>query len=349
MIKLLIVEDSSFMINAIKNVISSAPDIEIIGSAKTGFEGIEKVKNLNPDCVTMDINMPGINGVETVKEIMTSYPLPIVMLSAYSAENAELTLKALEYGAVDFVQKPSGEISTDLFTIKEELIKKIRIAAEAKVKKKFIDTPFKPPPSALVHKSYSDKKSAELVVTIGVSTGGPRLLKELIPLFDENLKAAILISQHMPGNYTPIFAEQLSKLTKLEVVEAKDLMKIAECVVYVCPGDFDMTVENKQIILKKPTDNALCTPSVDVMFESVSNSYKKNCLGVVLTGLGADGTLGLKKIKKDGGYVIAQDESTSAVFGMPKSAIETGLVDLVLPAKLIPARIQRWVTQRTKI
>lgn len=340
MINIVVVDDSAFMIHVITTVMSETKDIRVIGSARSGEEGVTKVRELKPDCVTMDINMPGMGGVEAVHQIMSTSPVPVVLLSAHSEEGAEVTMKALEYGAVDFIQKPNGEISIDLGTVKDDLLRKIRTAVTAKVKKLRPE----PPRSVMVSAPPVGRTHpAKVILAIGVSTGGPRLLKELISLFPPDLRAGILISQHLPADYTAKLVESIAGATRLGALEAGDLTPIMEGVIHVCPGGYDMTVRNGKIFLKRPMPDALNTPSVDVMFESVAAEYKNHCAGIILTGMGSDGTLGARKIKDNGGYIIAQDESTSTVFGMPRSVIEAGLADEVVAARMVPHRALHWV------
>ena len=347
MIRLLLVDDSTFMLNVIKKCVESEESMVVAGTAKNGLEAIEKIKALKPDCVTMDINMPVLDGLNAVKEIMSTCPVPIIMLSAYSAEGAELTVKALEYGAFDFIQKPDGEMSTNLDSIKYELIRKIFTAMRSKVfrlqKDKYEEA--EPPAEASAPVPH-DHLLAEAVVAIGISTGGPRTLREILPLFKPEIRAAVIVSQHMPAQHTSIFAKQLDKITKLAVVEAANGMRMQNGTVYICPGGNNLSVKGKIITLEAPSDSDIYVPSVDRMFYAAAAEYRQNCIGIVMTGMGNDGTRGIAAIRENKGLVIAQDESSSIVFGMPKSAIETKLVDIVLPARLIPGKVNRWVEKK---
>lgn len=346
MIRLLVVDDSSFMVSLIKSLLKAAPDIEVIGSAESAQEALDRVRELKPDCVTMDINLPDRDGVEAVRDIMAVHPVPIIMLSAYSEKAARVTLKALEYGAVDFIQKPGGEVTTRMNSANSELIAKIRTAAATRVRL-IPRVPEPSPPAAAVEIPAAARPPARIAVAIGISTGGPRLLKQILPLFSPGLSAAVLISQHMPASYTPTLVEQLNQAQgNLQVRQAGDLMDILEGTAYLSPGDFHLTVINRKIVLRKPEAADITIPSADLMFESVSESFRQNCLGVVLTGMGQDGERGIRTIKKNGGFLIAQNEESSTVFGMPKAAIATGLIDEVLSATLVPKRVEQWVERR---
>jgi two-component system chemotaxis response regulator CheB len=348
MIRLLVVDDSSFMIQMIKKVLNDVPDIVVVATAQNGFEALEKLEKYKPDCITMDINMPKLNGLETVKKIMQSNPVPIIMLSAHAEKEAESTMKALEFGAVDFLQKPGGEISFDLEKIKTELVTKIRVASTLNPRK-IVDR-FKPENKVLKINNYFYKphqnKLAEKIIVIGVSTGGPKILKEMLPLFKIDSNCAIVISQHMPPGYTTKFAEQLDKITNYKVKEISPEMKILENHIYICPGDKDLSVKNNIFVLKEPQKNCLWTPSIDVMFNDFSRTFGKNSIFTILSGLGNDGSKGVCEVKRRGCIVIVQDKSTAIVNGMPGSAIKTGCVDLVLSTRLIPAKINMWLSNK---
>jgi len=330
----LVVEDSIFMRNVISDIINSDPQLQVIGTARDGEEALSKLDVLEPDVITLDIEMPRMDGLSVLKQIMKRKPKPVIMLSALTREGAIYTLKALECGAVDYITKPSGNISLDLHTIKDEIISKIKIAASANLPK-------------LKIKSISIE-SCELgdnVVAIGASTGGPQALTYVLTSLPQNIPP-ILIVQHMPEGFTKSFAERLDKLCKFRVKEAEEGDYISKDLVLIAPGGFHMTVSKTgRIRLDRAPPIHGVRPAVDPMMTFVARFYKSRAVGVILTGMGRDGAYGMKKIKEYGGVTIAQDEKTSVVFGMPKAAIEEGCVDVVLPLHKIPIEIM-WRCRR---
>ena len=345
-IKVLIVDDSAFMRKAIRQILESDPLIKVIGTARNGEDALEKLKELTPDVVTLDISMPHMDGLTCLRHIMSKTPLPVVMISSLTQEGAQETFRALELGAVDFIPKLSGTISLDIGRQKREIITKVKAAAKAKVN---IKTSIKPTstkpkvsPCRLLRKKTSLSQKA---VTIGVSTGGPQTLMKIIPYLPEDLPAAILIVQHMPPNFTRAFAERLNAASAVEIKEAEagDIVEPGKG--YLAPGDYHMTVAKRAlgkgaiIRLSKEPSNTLHRPSVDVTMFSVAELYGENTVGVILTGMGSDGAEAMVEVKKRGGKTIAQDEASSIIFGMPKAAIEKGCVDKVVPASKVAEAI----------
>ena len=327
-IKVLVVEDSIFMRNVISDIINSDPQLQVIGTARDGEEALSKLDVLEPDVITLDIEMPRMDGLSVLKQIMKRKPKPVIMLSALTREGAIYTLKALDYGAVDYITKPSGNISLDLHTIKDEIISKIKMAASANLPK------LKIKPISIESCELGDN-----VVAIGASTGGPQALTYVLTSLPQNIPP-ILIVQHMPEGFTKSFAERLDKLCKFRVKEAEEGDYISKDLVLIAPGGFHMTVSKTgRIRLDRTPPIHGVRPAVDPMMTSVARFYKSRAVGVILTGMGRDGAYGMKKIKEYGGVTIAQDEETSVVFGMPKAAIEEGCVDVVLPLHKIPIEI----------
>jgi two-component system chemotaxis response regulator CheB len=373
-IKVLVVDDSAFMRKAITDILSSSPDIEVIGKAKNGKEAFEKVIELKPDVVTLDIEMPVLDGLQTLGYIMSECPTPVIMLSAAESKHADVTMTAFQYGAVDFILKPSGNISLDMNKIKDEMVKKVKAAAKVETYKLgFIqehgkednscisrmegvkETGKKPKGSVVVErdrmeeqKIEPDKKSKfKKIIIIGTSTGGPRALQQVIPLLPSNLNAPVLVVQHMPAGFTKSLAERLDSQSGIKVREARDGDIVRPGIVLIAPGDYHMIVRQEEINGKTKEVIALnksekvqgVRPSVDVLLNSVVRIYGANSIGVILTGMGSDGTDGIRRLKSAGGKVIAEDESTCVVYGMPRSIIEQRLADYVLPINKIAESI----------
>ncbi|MCX9083904.1 MAG: chemotaxis response regulator protein-glutamate methylesterase [Candidatus Methanoperedens sp.] len=342
-IKVLIVDDSAFMRKVISNILSGSPDIEVLGTAKNGQEAIEKITLLRPDVVTMDIEMPVLNGLQALGFIMSECPTRVIMLTGAESDQGDLTMTAFQYGAVDFIQKPSGNISLDMEKIRDDLIRKITAAARVEVRKLgFIE-------EKVVKKEktvYPARTGARKIIIIGSSTGGPRALNHIIPLLPSNLQVPVLIVQHMPAGFTKSLADRLDSQSMLRVREAADGDIIQIGSVFVAPGDFHMIVkqqkidgEIKEVIgLTKGEKVQGVRPSVDVLLGSAVKIYGQDSIGIILTGMGSDGTCGIRKLKQAGGKVIAEDESTCVVYGMPRSVIEQKLADYILPVHEI-ARI----------
>ena len=331
-IKVLVVDDSLFMRTAISSLLNSDPKISVIGTAGDGEEALRKISELNPDVVTLDVEMPRINGLTTLKEIMKKHPLPVVMLSALTKEGAKETFKALEYGAVDYVVKPSGTVSLDLKLVRDELIAKIKAAAFAKPMRHKVKKP------GIVAKSFDSEGK---VIAMGASTGGPQALTEILSRLPEDIPPTLIV-QHMPEGFTKAFAEHLDEKCQFKVKEAENGDRISKGLALVAPGGYHMLVtKNGRILLDKGPLIHNVRPAVDPMMFSVAEAYGSKVVGVLLTGMGRDGAKGMKAIKEKGGTTIAQDEKTCVVFGMPKAAIGEGCVDIVLPLHKIPKEIVR--------
>jgi two-component system chemotaxis response regulator CheB len=374
-LKVLVVDDSAFMRKAITDILSSSQDIEVIGKARNGQEAIEKVIELKPDVVTLDIEMPVLDGIQTLGYIMSECPTPVIMLSGAESKHADVTMTAFQYGAVDFLLKPSGNISLDMNKIKDEMVKKVKAAARVETHKlgyiqehnkndeagisridDFKDARKRPKTTAgeETHKVdftetiEPDKKSKfKKIIIIGTSTGGPRALQQVIPLLPSNLNAPVLVVQHMPAGFTKSLAERLDGQSGIKVREAEDGDIVRPGIVLIAPGDYHMTVRQEEIDGKTKEVIALnkgekvqgVRPSVDVLLNSVAQIYGANSIGVILTGMGSDGTDGIRRLKAAGGKVIAEDESTCVVYGMPRSIIEQRLADYVLPINKIAESI----------
>lgn len=345
-VRVLIVDDSALMRRVIWGLLEEDPEIEVVGSAVDGLDAIEKIAQLKPDVLTLDVEMPRLDGLQTLGYLMSENPVPCVMLSAYTPRGAETTLKALDFGATDFVQKPSGAISLNLERVKEELLAKVKVAKGIDLKR----LPFKPGGKTLVGgspipappkvKPQSDRGS---VVAIGTSTGGPRALHTVIPALPKGLPVPVLVVQHMSAGFTKSLAERLDRESNLRVKEAEADELLEPGVVYLAPGDFHMHVERTGAGVRVRLDQRPpvlgVRPCVDILFQSVAEAYGPKALGVVLTGMGRDGAKGLKAMKAKLAVTLAQDEASSVVYGMPRAAFAAGCVDRVLDIQAVAPAI----------
>jgi len=342
-IKVLIVDDSFFMRKLLRDVLGASQSIEIVGEAKNGVEAIGEVLRLKPDIITMDFNMPDLNGAQTTEKILneTDYRPAIIMLSAYTQEGTKETFKSLRSGAVDFISKPSGELSLNIEVIKDELIDKIKLANQAKIKKY----------SKIKPKKSSNKKPKKTpvakIIVIGSSTGGPPVVENIISKLPEDLPAAVMVAQHMPKRFTEAFAKRLNKITTMEVREAKENDLVMSGLTLVAPGSHNTKVDKKEIagiekeivkISKEMGKKDLC-PSIDTLMTSIADCYGDKAVGIILTGMGSDGAEGIKKIKEAGGYAIVQDPKTTVVDSMVQSTIDLGVVDEILKPEDIVKKI----------
>lgn len=332
-IKLLIVDDSAFMRKIISDMLRDINEITIVGTARNGKDALELIPQLRPDVVSLDVEMPILNGLKTLEIIKEKYDIPVIMLS--SNTNSEVTIEALEKGAFDFIEKPKN-LNENLEDLRNDLASKILASVLKKKQGKEIN----------VFQEYNKKKISKnksniliKAIAIGASTGGPKALVSLVRALPGDMGVPIFIVQHMPAGFTTSLAARMDMESKLKVIESKDGMDIEKNIVYLAPGDFHMTIENKKIRLDKRERLNGVRPSVDYLFESAAESYKENLLGIILTGMGKDGSTGMKRIKDLNGYTIAQDKESSTIFGMPQSAIKLGVVDEILSLDEIPNRI----------
>lgn len=339
-IRVLVVDDSAFMRRVISDMINSEADMEVISTASDGLDAVEKCSLERPDVITMDIAMPNMDGITALEHIMERCPTPVLMLTGISKEEADVTIRSFERGAVDFVAKPSGQISLDIHKIKDELLEKVRYTATVEVRRIEI----RPTEPVKVEKGPPDELK---VVVIGASTGGPQAIAEILSKLPRCLNYAVLIVQHMPPTFTKSFAERLMKHTGLDVKEAEEGDIIEDDAVLVAPGDYHMRIKLRNIegrmrptitLTNEPRVHNV-RPSIDVLMESVGDVFGKNTIGVILTGMGKDGAAGLEVIKQRRGGTIVQDEATSAVFGMPKAAIERVDPERIIPLENIAAGI----------
>lgn len=336
MIRVLVVDDSAIMRRLIVDILKEDREIEVLDVAKNGKEAIEKAKILKPDVITLDIEMPEMDGLEALRILKREVPTAkVIMFSSLTQEGARATIEALTLGAHDFVPKPSTKsFMESIKQIKDQLIPKIKSVLPVK-KISFYRSPIIKAPV---------KREGFRVVGIGVSTGGPQTLMQILPQLPKDFPAPILIVQHMPPLFTKQLAERLNSASKLAVKEGENGEPIKKGVAYIAPGDYHMTVkkynEEVRIYLHQGPPRNFCRPSVDELFDSLAEVYKEDTLAVVLTGMGSDGKEGAKKVKERGGVVWAQDAETSVVFGMPKAVIDAGLADEIISLPEIPKKLK---------
>lgn len=352
-IKALVVDDSALMRKLLGDILTSDPRIELVGTAKDGVDALEKIAQLRPDVVTMDVEMPNMDGLTALEKIMKTAPIPVIMVSSLTQEGAKATMKALSLGCFDFIGKPSGSISLDIRDIGQDLIDKVVAASTARVRAGARVSP--PPREARTkpaeigpspHRPLHASARRRQIVAIASSTGGPMALGELIPKLPGTLPVPIVVTQHMPPNFTASFAKRLNDTSPLDVVEGRDGLELRPGLVVIAPGGRHLTVR------RKGDGPAICElsdappvlsvkPAANIMFLSVADEFGGNVLCVILTGMGRDGTDGAIALRRKGAYVIAESQKTCVVYGMPKAAVEAGIVDEVLPLNEIPDAILR--------
>ncbi len=342
--RVLVVDDSSFMRRFISDLLSADQDLQVVGTAINGSEAVEKVKTLKPDVVTLDIEMPEMDGLAALKMIMQECPTPVVMLSNMTKVGADATVQALELGAVDFIAKPSGNISLDLEKVQDELILKVKIAAQAYQRVTLLTPPGRArEEEAVVSRQLSfPSRVLKKIIAIGTSTGGPRALQTVFSRLPGNLPAGFVIVQHMPPGFTGSLAERLNNISPLKVSEAHGGEELLAGQALLAPGDRHLTIKRIAdrffVELNDEPPVGGLRPSIDIMMESLAG-LGVPVLGLLLTGMGQDGVAGLRKIKAGQGYTIVEDESTCVVFGMPRAAIEQQCVDRVVPLHQISQEI----------
>lgn len=333
-IRVLIVDDSAFMRTAIERMLKQDPDVEVIGSASNGREAVEKTVRLHPDVLTMDVEMPVMDGLHAVKEIMKLSPTPIVMVSSLTLDGARVTLDALELGAVDYVAKPGSTVSLNIMGLQRELLIKVRAAAEARPQVSKLRIAALPPKGGAPAPGDAQTQ-LDWVVLIGASTGGPPAIQQILTTLPPNLTAPVIIAQHMPRSFTATFAQRLNALCPIRVKEAVDGEVLQRSVAYICPGDqqtrFCKRPDGRHTFSIAPDPSQPFAPCIDVTFFSGAETFGKRIIGVILTGMGNDGVRGLKNIHLLGGLTIAQDRATSVVYGMPRAALEERVVTRILP------------------
>ncbi len=336
-IRVLIVDDSALMRRLITDMIETTPGFMVSGVARNGQEAVEKTLSLHPEVITMDVEMPVMNGLEALREIMARCPTPVVMLSSLTRHGAEETIRSLELGAVDFVCKPSGAISMDIGEVKQMLMSKLQLAVHARLLPNFeLKAPPPRPPVPL----KTTALPAARVVAIASSTGGPRALEAIIPKLPADLPAGVVVAQHMPSGFTAVMADRLNSLSALTVREAAEGDLVAQGEVLIAPGGQHLLINGRKRVMSSNAPPVWgVRPAADILMTSAAEAFGAACIGVVLTGMGQDGARGVSLIHQAGGKTIAQDEATCVVYGMPKAAVELGGIDVVVPLPKIAKTI----------
>jgi two-component system chemotaxis response regulator CheB len=339
-IRVLVVDDSALMRKLIPQILEADPSIEVVGTAMDGTFCLKKIEELKPNVVTLDLEMPGMNGIDTLKEIMRSHPVPVIVVSSHSTEGASVTMKALGLGAFDFVAKPQ-DASAHMSETATELIAKIHAASVGKVVRPGIVLGLPSPEKISTGKTAH---APNKLVAIGISTGGPQALEFLLAQLPADFPGSIVVVQHMPEGFTDMFARRLDELCSLRVKEAQSGDMLLAGRVLICPGSRHMRVKRLAmgdlVVLNEDERVNGHRPSVDVLFRSVAEEYGSLAVAVLMTGMGDDGAQGLGAVKQAGGMTIAQSEESCVVFGMPKAAIERGYATRVVSLDTLSATLQ---------
>lgn len=343
-IRVLVVDDSMFMRKMIQRYIDEADGMIVAGTARNGEEAVQQVKQLRPDVVTLDIEMPVMNGLDALRQMMKECPVSVIMLSSLTRQGAEETIAALHAGAVDFIHKPSGALSVDIYKVKTELIEKIRAAADVRIHRLLRGGGAK---AGIINpKIYADEGPIEQIVAVGTSTGGPQALQVVLENLSPEFRHPIVVVQHMPPKFTASLAERLNKTSAARVVEARHDERIRNGTVYIAPGDYHLNVIEKRghyyIFLHQKPVAARHRPSVNELFASVSSLGKLKRHFVIMTGMGRDGAEEMARAKEAGAEsTIAESQESCVVYGMPKAAIELGAVDHIVPLEQIAWKLER--------
>lgn len=341
--RVLVVDDSAFMRIELSRMISSESGFEVVGTAGSGFEALEKIPLLNPDLITLDLKMPGLDGLETLRQVMHHFPRPVIIVSGSGERNPEVAAHARRLGAFGYVSKQLSSFTLDIFQIREELLAKLQAAAEMRTS--HAARTLEEKPSAWISLKPEQLLAAPAeIVAIGASTGGPRALQQILPILPTDLPVPVLVVQHMPAGFSERFAKNLNAMSAVQVKEAVHREFLHPGVVYVAPTGTHMTVQRLSdsqsfLWLDIEPSNRMHTPSIDVMMESVAKAFGDRALGIILSGMGSDGAEGIKAIHRKGGLTIGQDEASCVVASMPRACAALDLLSCVLPLAKIPAQI----------
>ncbi len=364
-IRILVVDDSPFMRKSLQKMLEAAPDLRVVATARDGIDALEKIQEHKPDIVTLDIEMPRMDGLTCLKKIMADHPMPVLMVSSLTQEGAQSTLEALSLGALDFIPKESSFASMSILQIQNDLQEKVRRLATSPRFHRTAQaaTPSAPAPTQAPTPAFAPGRpaappktpvpagsglgsspQAELLL-IGSSTGGPKALQDILPTLPANLPVPCLIVQHMPSTFTKPFADRLNGLCQVHVKEAEQGEPLKAGTVYIAPGGLHMTYGARGpkgcIELSPEPMSSLHRPSVDVLFMSVAELFRGQVLAGILTGMGSDGAKGMEQLKHKGAHTLAEAEETCVVYGMPRAAVERGCVDLIAPLPDIPGHLRR--------
>jgi len=340
-IKVLVVDDSALVRQILTQGLSLDPQIEVVGHASDPYAATEKINKYMPDVLTLDVEMPRMDGVEFLKQLMPQHPIPVVMVSALTQKGKAITLEALDAGAVDFVTKPSSDIARGLNEMLGDLRAKIKTASTANVAGRLIARD-KDKPEPVIRFSKALAESTDKVIAIGASTGGTEAIRQVIERFPSDMPGVVIV-QHMPAGFTKMFADRLNQMCPMIVKEAEKGDRIMTGRILIAPGDYHMAVRRSggNYIVDVREGEKVCghRPSVEVLFESVAEHVGSNAVGVMLTGMGHDGADAMVKMRQVGARTMAQDQATSVVFGMPREAYERGGAERLLPLSAIPQAI----------
>lgn len=331
-IRTLVVDDSALMRHTLARLLDADAEIEVVGAAYNGLDALVQVERLQPDVVTMDVNMPGMDGLAALELLMRRFPVPVVMLSSLTEAGTEATVRALALGAVDFVAKPTHLTGLGMSSIADELVEKVRRAAGARVGRTPISAPSSR--SSAMPPANGRHPPVDLIV-VGASTGGPRAIAEVLAGLPANLPCPVIVVQHLPAGFTQSLGRRLNEICPLDVAEAHAGQRLRPGLVLLAPGDFHLTLQGSRVLLDQGPRRHGVRPSIDTTLESVARGFHGIALAIILTGMGDDGMQGSRALKATGGMVWAEDESTCVIYGMPRAVIEAGLADAVLPVNQI--------------
>ncbi|OBQ46199.1 protein-glutamate methylesterase/protein-glutamine glutaminase [Halodesulfovibrio spirochaetisodalis] len=332
MIRVVVVDDSAFMRKALTTMLEKDPEIKVVATARNGADGLNVIRQYDPDVVTLDIEMPKMDGLTALRHIMMEMPRPVLMISSLTMEGAEATLKAMELGAVDFIPKQLANVSLEIVKIEKDLQQKVKHVSRRKIRAPRTSRPpvaaRRAAPAAAPVMRGRPKRD---VVAIGVSTGGPPAVQKVLSKLPANFPASILIAQHMPGAFTGPFAKRLDSVCKIKVKEASGTEALAPGTVYIAPGGKHIVLQQRgsrmEVAVKEEPADALYKPSANILIESVARTQGRRAVGAIFTGMGNDGLLGIRELKSRGGYILAQNDASCVVYGMPKAIVDAKLTD----------------------
>lgn len=346
-VRVMVVDDSAFMRTALTRMIESDPGLEVVGCAADGQQALDILPKLDPDVITMDIEMPRMNGLEALRKVMSEAPRPVIMVSSLSQEGAQATFDALDAGAFDYIPKELSYVSLNIVKIRDELTTKLRAAAASTIRS-HTKAMARTKPAAVKPKAVGAKKASAITippaVCIGTSTGGPKALQQILPMLPESLSAGVLIVQHMPPGFTRPFADRLNGICRVNVKEAEEEDWIEPGTILIAPAGWHMSPFRKThsryaVHLAKTPAGTLHMPSVDVMMLAAAEVFQASAMGVILTGMGNDGEEGMRAIHAAGGRTVGQDEASCTVYGMPRACALAGVLEKVVPLREVPGEI----------